>query len=97
MKSAIKSKKVKKLIAKAIDNAVEACAFQHEANGKSYNGFEPSAEMKKFANSSPTQVKITLEFYFGEETHNNKHGILFCQPVIDLTGKRGKKTNETRN
>lgn len=41
--------------------------------------------MREFANAKPTQAKITIEFYFGEETHTNKRGKLVCMPVIDLT------------
>lgn len=46
---------------------------------------EPSDEMKAFSEIKPTQVKISIEFYFGEETHTDKRGKLFSVPVVDLT------------
>lgn len=101
MKSVINSEQIKKLVIEAVEKALNECAFQHEANGKPYEGFdylnlnenglpssmgmvEPSVEMKTFSETSPTQLKLTLEFYFDEATHMNKHGKLFCQPVINL-------------
>jgi hypothetical protein len=101
-KSIINSEQVKKAVHDVVDKALEACAYQQEANGIPYEGFdyenlnenglptsmglvEPSVEMKKFSDTKPTQAKITIEFYFGEESHRDKHGKLFCMPVIDLT------------
>jgi hypothetical protein len=99
MTSVINSEQVKNAVLTAMNNVLETCAEQQNANGLPYEGFdsneeglltsiglvEPSAEMKEFSNAKPTQVKITVEFYFGEETHQDKHGKLLCQPVIDLT------------
>lgn len=42
---------------------------------------EPSVEMKTLSETKPTQVKITIEFYFGEGNRSQ----LICQPTIDLT------------
>jgi hypothetical protein len=101
-KSIINSEQLKKVVHDVVDKALEECAYQQEANGMPYEGFdcknlneyglptsmgliEPNVEMKEFSNTKPTQAKITIEFYFGEETHKNKHGKLVCMPVIDLT------------
>jgi hypothetical protein len=100
-KSIINSERVKKAVHDVMDKALEECAYQQEAHGKSYEGFdesklnemglptsmgllEPTDEMKTFSESKPTQVKITVEFFFGEETHANKRGKLVCTPVINL-------------
>jgi hypothetical protein len=100
-KSIINSESVKKVVYKAMDEALEQCAHQQNANGMPYEGFDydnldenglpasmgliqPSNEMKAFSETKPTQAKITIEFYFGEETHQNKHGKLISIPVIDL-------------
>jgi hypothetical protein len=93
-KSIINSEQVKKAVHDVVDKALEECAYQQEAHGKPYEGFdesksmgllEPTAEMKTVSESKPTQVKITVEFFFGEETHTNKRGKLVCIPVVDLT------------
>jgi len=89
-KSVINSEQVKKPMIRALEKALEECATQHELHGQPYEGFdnkteplpslglvEPSDKSKKFANSNPKQVKITIEFQFDET-------VLVCAPVIDL-------------
>jgi len=84
-KSIINSKQVKMAVRKAVDEALKECAFQQEAHGKTYDGVPQSNEAKEFSEAKPTQVKITIDFYFGEETHTNKHGKLVCVPIVNLT------------
>jgi hypothetical protein len=96
IKSIINSKQFKSKILNTVDKALEDCSSQQESWGLSYienvdhdnviliNSFKHSLELKKLAETKPTRVKITIEFYFGEDTHNNKYGQLICAPIIDL-------------
>lgn len=85
VKSIINSHPIKLAVRKVVDKALKECAYQQAASGESYNGADPSDEMKEFSEAKPTQAKITIDFYFGEETHADKHGKLVCIPVVDLT------------
>jgi hypothetical protein len=72
MKSIINSDKVKKLVAEAVEKALEECAFQHQSNIDN-----PDNWCKPYR----TPVgKLTLTFSF---KFNN--GEIWCQPVINLT------------
>lgn len=102
IKSVINSDTVKKIVHEVVDSTLDACACQQEANDEPYMGYhtgedgipieigmcEPSSEMKEFARAKPTKVKMTFEFYFGEETHSAKHAKLFCMPVINLSDSK---------
>jgi hypothetical protein len=80
MKSVINSEEVKKLVAAAVEKAINECAFQHQANID-----DPDTWNAVYVNAQPKLLKLKFEFEFEfENLSGGKPGWIVCQPVIDL-------------
>ena len=85
MKSFINSEELKKVILQKVEEALNACAEQHNSNIEMYSEKhlallnEPIQMLEQ-----PSKLEVTLEFYFNK-FDNIKPIKLFCQPTIDLS------------
>jgi hypothetical protein len=77
MKSNINSEQVKKLVADAVEKALNQCAYQHDCN------LEMGSSSHKITNSQPVKLKLTFDFFWTSD--ERKIPDMFCQPTIDLT------------
>jgi hypothetical protein len=90
MKSIINSRQVRKLICETTNKSLLECERQHKAHGQNYIGvggkvYEPTKEMKEFANLQPTSVKLVFEFRWDNcKFEDGSSSKMFAQSVIDL-------------
>jgi hypothetical protein len=98
MNSIINSEKVKKRIAEFVDKALNECAFQHNANGTPYEGYDVNNLNEKGLPTPIGLVQPTEEMLKFANSHPTKLRLvfeffigdvekvnLFCAPIIDLT------------
>lgn len=89
-KSSIRSARLRKLVDRTVDKALEECATQHDLHAESYSShtgevIQPTPEMLAFAKTQPVKLKITFEFTWPDDTEEKLSGkSMFCTPVIDL-------------
>jgi hypothetical protein len=95
MKSNIDSEQVKKIVIETVEKALEECAFQHQVNIEAPD--DPNDLQMKTGHflkykEQPFELRMTLLFHFGENIKSpNMPGMIYCQPIIDLTGIEGEE------
>jgi hypothetical protein len=83
--STLESPKLKELIDKTVEKAIQQCIIQHIENQKAldqYQGKNEHLDALEFSYGKPYKVKVSLDFYFNV---NGKDTRIVCSPIIDLS------------
>ena len=77
MKSIINAPEIKQKILKAVEKALDDCAYQHE-----YFANNNEADYEQ---NQPVQLDLKFKFNFSDK--DGLKGKLYCQPIINLNIK----------